>query len=148
MVDNVAGDDVEPKPAKIEASGVGSGDVKPTVNVKPFKVKIPFQANIGKIEEPKPVPIDVVCKVRDTTSFFTTNARWGERGELLDWVRRQGARAGFTICIDKSSLKRPYLTMQCEKSGIYKPPKTRKKPNLGGINSRKCQCPFRLKAFL
>jgi len=40
MVDNVAGDDVESKPSKNEASG----DVKPTVNVKPFKVKIPFHA--------------------------------------------------------------------------------------------------------
>ena len=111
--------------------------------MKPFKVKIPFQANIGKIEEPKPVLISVVCKVRDTASFFTTNARWRERGEL----RRQGARAGFTICIDKLSLKRPYLTMQCERSGTYKPPKTRKKPNLEGIGSRKCQCLFRLKFF-
>ena len=151
MVDNVAGDDIEPKPAKIEASGeasgVGFGDVKPTVNVKPFKVKIPFQANIGKIEEPKPIPIGVVCKVCDTASFFKTNARWKEREELLGWVRRQAARAEFTICIDKSSLKRPYLPMQCEMRGIYKPPKTRKKPNLEGIDSRKCQCPFRLKGF-
>jgi len=31
MVDNVAGDDIEPKPAKTEASGVGFDDVKPTV---------------------------------------------------------------------------------------------------------------------
>ena len=37
--------------------------------------------------------------------------------------------------------------MQCERSGIYKPPKTRKKPNLEGIGSRKCNCPFRLKGF-
>ena len=83
MVDNVAGDDVEPKPAKNEASG----DVKPTVNVKPFKVKIPFQARIGKIEEPKRVPISVVFEGRDTASFFTTNARWREREELLDECR-------------------------------------------------------------
>ena len=48
MVENVADDGVEPKPAKIEASGVGvgSGDVKPTKDVV-FKVKIPFQAHIG-----------------------------------------------------------------------------------------------------
>jgi hypothetical protein len=39
------------------------------------------------------------------------------------------------------------MTMQCENSGEYKPSKTRKKPNLEGINSRKCQCPFRLKGF-
>jgi len=74
MVDNAAGDDVEPKLAKNEAlgdaSGKGSGDVKPTVNVKPFKVKILFQARIGKIEEPKPVPISVVCEGRDTASFL------------------------------------------------------------------------------
>jgi len=88
MVDNAAGDDVEPKPAKNEASSDASGDVKPTVNVKPFKVKISFQARISKIEEPKPVPISVVCEGRNTASFFTTNARWRERQELLDWVRR------------------------------------------------------------
>jgi len=56
MVDNAAGDDVESKPAKNEASGDASGedsgDVKPTVNVKPFKVKIPFETRIGKIEDP------------------------------------------------------------------------------------------------
>jgi len=56
-------------------------------------------------------------------------------------------RARFGVCIDKSVLKRSYLTMQCERSGIYKPPKTRKKPNLESIGSRKCNCPFRLKGF-
>ncbi|AES69790.1 hypothetical protein MTR_0599s0020 [Medicago truncatula] len=151
MVENVAGDDVEPKPAKNEAFGdafgEGSGDVKPTVNVKPFKVKIQFQARIGKIEEPKPVPINVICEGRDLASFFTTNARWREREELLGWVRRQGVRAGFSVCIDKSVLKRSYLMIQCERSGIYKPPKVRKKPNLERIGSRKCNCPFRLKGF-
>jgi len=115
--------------------------------VKPFKVKIPFQARIGKIEEPKVVPIGVVCEGRDTASFFTTNARWRERQELLDWVHRQGVRSGFSVCIDKSDIKRLYLTMQCGRSGIYKPPKMRKKPNLEGIGSRKCNCPFRLKGF-
>jgi len=83
MVENVADDDVEPKTAKIEASD----DVQPTVNEKSFKVKIPFKANICKIEEkPKSVPIGVVCTVRDTASFFTTNERWREREELLGWV--------------------------------------------------------------
>ncbi|AES64552.1 hypothetical protein MTR_2g027000 [Medicago truncatula] len=96
MVDNVAGDDVESKSGKNEASGEvsgkGSSDVKPTVSLKPkpFKVQIPIQARIGQIEEPKPVPISVVCEARDTASFFTTNARWREREELLAWVRREG----------------------------------------------------------
>ena len=89
MVDNVAGDDVEPKPAKNEASGnasgVGSGDVKPTVNVKPFKVKISFQAHIGKIEEPTAVPISGVCKVRDTASFFDNKCKM-ERARRVTWL--------------------------------------------------------------
>jgi len=37
--------------------------------------------------------------------------------------------------------------MQCERSGEYKPPKTRKKPKLKGTGTRKCNCPFRLKCF-
>ena len=71
MVDNVADDDVELKPAKNEGSGEGSGDVKQTVNLKPFKVQIPMQTRIDKIVEPKPVPIGVICKARNTASFFT-----------------------------------------------------------------------------
>jgi len=56
MLENVADDGVEPKPAKIEAYGIGvsSGDVKPTVDVK-LKDKIPFQSHIE--EKPKSVPI-------------------------------------------------------------------------------------------
>jgi len=37
--------------------------------------------------------------------------------------------------------------MQYEGSGEYKPPKTRKKPNLEGTGSRKCECLFRLRGF-
>jgi len=130
MVENVAGDGIESKPAIIEAFGETSGDVKPTVNVK-LKVKIPFQAHIE--EKPKPVPTSV-AKVRsievDVGSFFITNEIWRERDDLLDWVRRQSARARFTISIDISSLKRPFLTMQCERSGEYW---RWEKPQEGGV---------------
>ena len=66
---------------------------------------------------------------------------------MLGWVHRQVESVGFTISIDKYSLKRPTLTMQCERSGEYKPPKMRKKPNLEGTGSRKCECPFMLCGF-
>ncbi|AES79360.1 hypothetical protein MTR_7g064870 [Medicago truncatula] len=125
MVENVADDGVEPKPAIIEASG----DNKPTVNVK-LKVEIPFQAYIE--EKPKPVPTDV--------------AKLRERDDLFGWVRRQAARAGFTISID-ISLKRPTFTMQFERSSVHKPPKTTKKPNLKGTGSSKSECSFRLCGF-
>jgi len=161
MVENVGEDDVEPKPAKSKASGVGSGvasvDVKPSKQVE-FKVKIPFQDHIvhnqakpvptGNFEEkPKPVSTGVRVIEVNTRSFFTTIERWRDREDLLGWVRRQAATAGFTISIDKSSTISPYMTMQCERSGEYKPPNTRKKLKFEGTGTRKCNCPFRLKCF-
>jgi len=163
MVENVVDDAVEPKPDKNKAFGVGvgsgvaSGGVKPTKQEE-LKVKIPFQAHIvhnqakpvptGNFEEkPNPVPTGVHVIQEDTGSFFSTNERWKDREELLGWVRRQAARAEFTISIDKSSTIMPYMTMQCERSGEYKPPKTRKKPKLEGTGTRKCNCPFRLKCL-
>jgi len=52
MVENVADDGVKPKPAKIEASGVGvaSCNVKPNGDIK-FKDKILFQDHIGHNQE-------------------------------------------------------------------------------------------------
>jgi len=167
MVGNVGEDGVEPKPAKSkvsgEASGVGVGsdvafsDVKPTIQVE-FKVKIPFQAHIvhnqakpiptGNFEEkPKPAPTGVRVIEVNTESFFKTIGRWRDREELPGWVRRQATRAIFTISIDKSSTISPYMTMQCERSGEYKSPKTRKKLKFEGTGTRKCNCPFRLKCF-
>ena len=140
----MAEDGVEPKPGKNKASGESSGVVKPTNDVK-FKVKIPFQVEAhilhnqanpvpnGNFEEkPKLVPTSIRVIQVNNRSFFTTNERWKDREELLGWVRRQAARAGFTISIDKYSTISPYMTMQCERSGEYKPPKTRKKPKLEG----------------
>jgi len=66
MVDNVAGDDVELKPAKNEAFG----DVKP-----------------------KPVPIDVVCEGRDTASFFyKCKMERARRVTCLGWSTRGKGR--------------------------------------------------------
>ena len=62
---------------------------------------------------------------------------------MLGWVRRQAGRTGFTISIDKSSIKQPMLTLQCEMSGVYKPPNRKNKLNLESTGSRKCDCPFR-----
>jgi len=161
MIENVAEDGVEPKQGKNKASGVGvgSGEGKPTNDVK-VKVKIPFQVEArivnnqakpvptGNFEENrKPVPTGVCVIEANTGSFFTTIERWKDREELLGWIRRQAARAGFTISIDKSSTITPYMTMQCERSGEYKPPKMRKKPKLEGTGTRKCNCLFRLKCF-
>ena len=50
MVDNVAGDDIEPKPAKTEASGVGFDDVKPTVMWNHLTSKFPIKLTLVKLK--------------------------------------------------------------------------------------------------
>jgi len=47
----------------------------------------------------------------------------------------------FTISIDKSNINFLMLTLQCERSGVYKLPKTKKKLKLEGTGSRKGDCP-------
>ena len=76
-----------------------------------------LQVPTGNFEgKPKPVPTSVHVIEVNTGSFFTTIERWRDLEELLGWVRRQAARAGFTISIDKSSTISPYMTMHCERS--------------------------------
>jgi len=53
------------------------------------------------------------------------------------------ARAGFSISIDKSTIKNSMLMLQ-ERSGVYKPPTTMKKLKLEGTDSRKCECPIKI----
>ena len=57
------------------------------------------------------------------------------------------AKAGFTISIDKSNLKNLIFMLYCERSGEYKPSKTKKKLKLEGTDSRKCGCPFRMRGY-
>jgi hypothetical protein len=66
---------------------------------------------------------------------------------LLGWVRRQTTKTVFTISIDKSNIKNPMLNLQYERSGVYKPPKTKKKLKFEGTYSRKCDFPFRMLGY-
>jgi len=79
--------------------------------------------------------------------YFLQQMQDGEATRVTWLGSSTRCKGQIRICIDKSVLKRSYLTMQCERSGIYKSRKTRKKLNLEGIGSRKCNCPFRLKDF-
>jgi len=109
MGENVAGDDDEPKPGKIKASdeafGVGSGDVKPTVLMKPVKVKILFQAHIGKIERKKNLNwyLPVLIAKFATPPHFLQQMKYGEseKSYLVGFVdKRQGPDLLFVSLCD------------------------------------------------
>jgi len=82
MVENVVNDDVEPKPAIIE----NYVDVKPSLKSK-FSFKLTLKKNLNRY-----LPL-----LPSFAAIFLTKERGKERDDLLGWVRRQAAKAGFTI---------------------------------------------------
>jgi len=111
-----------------------------------FEVKSSIEASI----EVK--PSSGVSKLHDnkvnTASIFVTNDRWLARDDMLNWVRRQSIKMGFTLAIERSNLKNSMSMLRCERSGEYKPPKRKVKSKLEDMISMKCGCLFRMRGYL
>jgi hypothetical protein len=64
---------------------------------------------------------------------------------LIDWCKREAAKAGFTIVVEKSDngvdQRKKYSVLGCERGGLYKEPKRKLKKE--DTATRKCQCPFK-----
>ncbi|KAJ1375375.1 MULE transposase domain [Sesbania bispinosa] len=83
----------------------------------------------------------------DYSNTFTTNEIFGNRDELLKWVRETGRTHGFVVVILRSDAggngRKTTLVLGCERSGKYKPYKKELTRNVTG--AKKCRCPFRLR---
>ncbi|RWR84816.1 protein FAR1-RELATED SEQUENCE 2 isoform X2 [Cinnamomum micranthum f. kanehirae] len=83
----------------------------------------------------------------DYTEQFTTTMVFKCREELIQWARAVGRTVGFVLTIASSNQgefgQKPYLLMQCERSGHYWSIKISSKKT----DTRKCNCPFRLKSI-
>ncbi|XP_057453094.1 putative protein FAR1-RELATED SEQUENCE 10 [Lotus japonicus] len=112
-----------------------------------YEVNMPQERKLANVEDIHDVPI-----AADYTEQFTTDRVFSTREELLDWAKNVGKQHGFVIIIRRSncgskgcgSKGRQVATLVCKMSGKYKPYKSvlvRK-----GIGTKKCDCPFRLKA--
>ncbi|KAJ1416286.1 FAR1 DNA-binding domain [Sesbania bispinosa] len=81
------------------------------------------------------------------SNTFTTNEIFGNRDELLKWVRETGKTHGFVVVILRSDAGgngwKATLVLGCERSGVYKPYKKELTRNVTG--TKKCGCPFRLR---
>lgn len=99
-----------------------SGDVKPPkVEAKPNIDGASVHVEASKYFSPDVLPLQ--AHEVDTARFFSDDVKWKDREELLEWVRRQANKAGFTIFIQRSSLIHPMLGLVCERSGAHKVPK-------------------------
>ncbi|XP_057452011.1 protein FAR1-RELATED SEQUENCE 6-like [Lotus japonicus] len=112
-----------------------------------YEVKMPQEMQLTNVEDIHDVPI-----AANYTEQFTTDRVFATREELLDWAKNVGKQHGFVIIIRRSdcgskgrgSKGRQVATLVCELSGKYK----QYKPVLvrKGTGTKKCDCPFRLKA--
>ncbi|XP_038711743.1 PKS-NRPS hybrid synthetase CHGG_01239-like [Tripterygium wilfordii] len=83
----------------------------------------------------------------DTTQFFRTEMEFHNKEDVLSYVRRCGRRHGVVVVVKRSDLnnqkRTPRILFGCERGGGYRAkgvPKKRKSA------TKKCQCPFSLKA--
>nr|ABN08441.1 hypothetical protein MtrDRAFT_AC157375g10v1 [Medicago truncatula] len=110
-----------------------SGDVKPP--------KVEAKPNIDEafvhVEASKYVGGSGVLPLQahevDTARFFSVDVKSKDRDELLEWVRRQANKAGFTIVTQRSSLVNPMFRLVCERSGAQKVPEKKTKACENGL---------------
>ncbi|KAJ1391177.1 MULE transposase domain [Sesbania bispinosa] len=83
------------------------------------------------------------------TAFENDVKIFGNRDELLKWVRETGRTHGFVVVILRSDAggngRKTMLVFGCERSGKYKPYKKELTRNVTG--TKKCGCPFRLRGI-
>ena len=74
---------------------------------------------------------------------------FGTRDELLEWVRKVAFRLGFIVVILRSDKttgaqgRKIYVLLGCERSGKYRKYETDLEVSI--TDTRKCDCPFRLR---
>jgi len=106
MVENAKDVSGETKPNFVEISG----DVKPPkVEAKPNIDGAFVHVEASKYVGPGVLPLQ--AHEVDTARFFSDDVKWKDRAELLEWVRRQANKAGFTIVTQRSSLINPMLRL-------------------------------------
>jgi len=132
MVENSDDDLVDRKPSFVDYF----------IEIKPPKVETSVKVEASMKVEALRVNYGVsnLCDNGvDTTHFFSSRETWKDKDELLDWVRRQANRAGFTVVIKRScAIRNPMLELVCEGNGEHKVPK--KKLKHEATRSRKCGC--------
>ncbi|XP_057418148.1 uncharacterized protein LOC130712327 [Lotus japonicus] len=124
-----------------------SGFVGMSLPDESYEVDMPQERQLANVEDRHNVPIVV-----DYTEHFTTYRVFATREELLNWAKNVGKQLGFVIIIRRSdcgskgrgSKGRQFAILVCEMSDKYKTYKSvlvRK-----GTGTKKCDCPFKLKA--
>src|SRR3954463_6600057 len=90
--------------------------------------------------------IDVTPMINavDVRQHFTIDRSFGDREQLLDWVRKEANKNGFAIVILRSdngnSRRKAFVVLNCERGGSYvQSNRVLKHEDTG---SRKCGCPL------
>ncbi|KEH16682.1 hypothetical protein MTR_0116s0050 [Medicago truncatula] len=82
-----------------------------TANVKPPKVEAKPNIHGASFHVGGSGVLPLQAHEVDTARFFSDNVKSKDRDELLEWVRRQANKAGFTIVTQRSSLINPMFRL-------------------------------------
>ncbi|XP_052732410.1 uncharacterized protein LOC128196213 [Vigna angularis] len=85
----------------------------------------------------------------DLTNKFTTNEIFRSLEHLIDWVRGMAYDLGFVVVIVRYDIatgvqgRKTFVILGCKRGGKYRKYKVDAVPSV--YDTRKCECPFRLK---
>ncbi|XP_038688571.1 uncharacterized protein LOC119987723 [Tripterygium wilfordii] len=91
----------------------------------------------------------------DTSRFFTTDLTFESKKMVIEWVRKTGRSNGVVVVVLLSDVndvnRNPRVIFGCERSGKYRAKPVAKEKGKRVVKRRrsstkKCDCPFRLKA--
>ncbi|CAK8560404.1 unnamed protein product [Lathyrus sativus] len=92
----------------------------------------------------------VVVKSVDVGVDFNNKQEFDDCESMLTWICKTATRLGFGAVIGRSNndLKRrnAFVTLLCERSGKYQIPLQKFKRE--DTDSRKCECPFKLRGYM
>jgi len=95
MVDNAADDPVKTKYSFVECSGeFKPPKVEVSVDVKPNIDEAFVHVEASQVNS---CVSQLGVNDVDTTHFFSSEDAWKDRDGMLNWIRRQGNRAGFKL---------------------------------------------------
>src|SRR4051812_13054095 len=106
------------------------------------------KAEVVNVSSDPGIDVKSMIDAVDVRQQFTNDRSFASRKQLIDWVRNEASKLGFGIVILRSdngnSRRKAFVVLNCERGGSYvQSNRVLKHEDTG---SRKCGCPFKLRA--
>ncbi|XP_058760103.1 uncharacterized protein LOC131633409 [Vicia villosa] len=116
-------------------------------NIARDELEVLEEVNVDS-KSKKPInDVKMIVIAVDVQPQFTNEITFTCREHLLQWVRNEASKFGFSVLIARSdngtSRRQTFVVMRCERGGKYVPTNWKLKHDDTGL--RKCMCSFKLR---